>query len=111
MAVRRRRPARTSTTVENCGNTLILRSSASEHGGTAQFAARRIAEWQVLRERVSQSRDAGLFTQERRSVSGSIEPVLEHAVLACEIEQLPDLQGYLKLASRPTGRRVKLAVS
>jgi len=28
--------AEAETVVENCGNTLILRCSASEHGGTAQ---------------------------------------------------------------------------
>jgi hypothetical protein len=30
----------TQTIVENCGNTLILRCSASERGGTAEFASR-----------------------------------------------------------------------
>src|SRR5438067_11558527 len=32
------------TLVENCGNTLILRCSGSEHGGTSQFASRLTAE-------------------------------------------------------------------
>ena len=32
------------TIVENCGNTLILRCSGSEHGGTSQFASRLIGE-------------------------------------------------------------------
>ena len=32
------------TLVENCGNTLILRCSGSEHGGTSQFASRLIGE-------------------------------------------------------------------
>src|SRR6516164_7140860 len=31
-----------NTIVENCGNTLILRCSGSEHGGTSQFASRLI---------------------------------------------------------------------
>ena len=37
------------TIVENCGNTLILRCSGSEHGGTSQFASRLIGEREVLR--------------------------------------------------------------
>jgi hypothetical protein len=35
---------------------------------------------------------------------------MESAVLPSEIEQLPDLQGYLKFASTPEWRRVKLRV-
>src|SRR5215469_4909159 len=37
------------TIVENCGNTLILRCSGSEHGGTSQFASRLIGEREVVR--------------------------------------------------------------
>ncbi len=37
------------TIVENCGNTLILRCSASEGGGTSRFASRLIGEREVLR--------------------------------------------------------------
>ena len=35
--------------VENCGNTLILRCSGSEQGGTSQFASRLIGEREVIR--------------------------------------------------------------
>src|SRR6202050_2281059 len=35
--------------VENCGNTLILRCSASEGGGTSHFASRLIGEREVVR--------------------------------------------------------------
>jgi hypothetical protein len=35
--------------------------------------------------------------------------MLEQAVLASELEQLPDLCGYLKLASTAYWRRVKLS--
>jgi hypothetical protein len=35
-------------------------------------------------------------------------PRTEAAVLHSEIEQLPDLQGYLKLASSPVWRRVMI---
>ncbi|MGH8326021.1 MAG: type IV secretion system DNA-binding domain-containing protein, partial [Steroidobacteraceae bacterium] len=40
--------AAAGTLVENCGNTLILRCSASEHGGTSQFASRLIGDRQVM---------------------------------------------------------------
>jgi type IV secretory pathway TraG/TraD family ATPase VirD4 len=40
--------AEAQTIVENCGNTLILRCSASEGGGTARFASRQIGERVVL---------------------------------------------------------------
>jgi hypothetical protein len=39
-------------------------------------------------------------------MTSSEHHVTEAAVLASEIEQLPDLQGYLKLASSPCWRRV-----
>ena len=44
------------TIVENCGNTLILRCSASEGGGTARFASQLIGDREVLRTTVSRSR-------------------------------------------------------
>src|SRR5450631_3441 len=47
---------------------------------------------------------------EGRSVSTTQHHVTESAVLASEIEQLPDLQGYLKFASTPEWRGVKLQV-
>src|SRR6202020_2902874 len=45
------------TIVENCGNTLILRCSGSEPGGTAQFASRLIGEREVLRRQISRGSD------------------------------------------------------
>src|SRR5438046_7966535 len=44
--------------VENCGNTLVLRCSGSEHGGTSQFASRLIGEREVVRITRSRSRRA-----------------------------------------------------
>src|SRR2546429_331877 len=70
------------TLVENCGNTLILRCSGSEHGGTSQFASRRVGDREVV----------GVRDRGQR----------------LEIEQLPDLAGYLKLASSPAWLRVGL---
>jgi len=99
------------TIVENCGNTLILRCSASEGGGTARFASGLIGEREVIREQITKSRGGGvIFASDHRSVSTSTHHVTESAVLASEIEQLPDLQGFLKFASLPEWKRVKLTI-
>jgi hypothetical protein len=42
------------------------------------------------------------------SVTRSEQLGVESAVMGAQIEQLPDLAGYLKLASRPEWRRVRL---
>jgi hypothetical protein len=39
--------------VENCGNTLILRCSSSENGGSARFASKLIGEREITREHVT----------------------------------------------------------
>ena len=99
------------TIVENCGNTLILRCSASEQGGTAQFASRLIGEREVLRRSTSRGRDgAGVLggRERRRSHSVSEQRVTESAVLPSELEQLPDLTGYLKSAASPVWLKVRL---
>src|SRR5260370_6549000 len=41
------------TIVENCANTLILRCSGSENGGTSQFASQLIGDREILRRQVS----------------------------------------------------------
>jgi type IV secretory pathway TraG/TraD family ATPase VirD4 len=93
------------TLVENCGNSLILRCSGSEHGGTSQFASRLIGEREVLRVQTSRSRRA---VELWPSVTRSEHVALEAAVMPAQIEQLPDLAGYLKLASQPQWQRVRL---
>ncbi|HME41221.1 MAG TPA: type IV secretion system DNA-binding domain-containing protein [Steroidobacteraceae bacterium] len=93
------------TIVENCGNTLILRCSASEGGGTARFASQLIGEREVTRTSVSRNRR---LTELFGSVTHSEHLSMESAVLASQIEQLPDLAGYLKYASDPRWRRVRL---
>jgi hypothetical protein len=93
------------TIVENCGNTLILRCSASEGGGTARFASQLIGEREVLRTTVSTSRR---FTEMVGTVARSQHFSVEPAVLPAQVEQLPDLAGYLKYASDPTWQRVRL---
>ena len=90
------------TIVENCGNTLILRCSSSENGGTAQFASRLIGDREVFRRQVSRGTDGQSVLSlpgTRRSRNVTEQQAMEPAVLPSEIEQLPDLCGYLKSAS------------
>jgi type IV secretory pathway TraG/TraD family ATPase VirD4 len=97
------------TIVENCGNTLILRCSGSEHGGTSQFASRLIGEREVIRRQTSRGRDREGFWNTRaarRSTNISEQHVTEAAVMPSELEQLPDLTGYLKTASSREWLRV-----
>ncbi len=99
------------TIIENCGNTLILRCSGSENGGTSQFASRLIGEREVMRRQISRGKDreSGFFSRgARRSRNVTDQPVTETAVMASELEQLPDLRGYLKAASSPTWWKVDL---
>jgi type IV secretory pathway TraG/TraD family ATPase VirD4 len=93
------------TIVENCGNTLVLRCSASEQGGTARFASRLIGDRELIRPHQTRSRRSGEWRSTR---SFGEQHVTEAAVLPSEIEQLPDLAGYAKLASSPSWRRVNL---
>jgi type IV secretory pathway TraG/TraD family ATPase VirD4 len=93
------------TIVENCGNTLILRCSASEGGGTARFASQLIGEREVTHTTVSRSRRV---TEIAGSVSHTEHLKVEPAILPSQIEQLPDLAGYLKYASDPRWQRVRL---
>jgi type IV secretory pathway TraG/TraD family ATPase VirD4 len=90
------------TIVENCGNTLILRCSGSENGGTSQFASRLIGDREILRRQVSRGSDrdsAFSLRGARRSRSITEQHATEPAVMPSELEQLPDLCGYLKTAS------------
>ena len=92
-------------------NILILRCSGSEQGGTSQFASRLIGEREVIRRQTSHGRDRdGWFLARgaRRSTQVSEQQIVESAVLAAELEQLPDLGGYLKTASCRSWRRVTL---
>jgi len=93
------------TIVENCGNTLILRCSASEGGGTARFASQLIGDREVMQTTVSKSRRVTEFWG---SVTQSEHRHVEPAVLPSQVEQLPDLSGYLKYASDPQWQRVRL---
>jgi type IV secretory pathway TraG/TraD family ATPase VirD4 len=94
------------TIVENCGNTLILRCSASERGGTSEFVSKLIGQREVIhmtRSKTRKSTDWFTF-----STTSSEQLRTEPAVMASEIERLPDLTGYLKLASIPDWLAVNL---
>ena len=100
------------TLVENCGNSLILRCSGGESGGTSQFASRLIGDREVVRRQTTRGSDReGTFSGRgmRRSKNISENHVTEAAVMPSQLEQLPDLSGYLKLASAPAWRRVELS--
>jgi Type IV secretion-system coupling protein DNA-binding domain len=83
----------------------LLMRSPPEQGGTARFASRLIGERETLRIHESHSRKPGEW---QSSKTMSEHRVTESAVLPIEIEQLPDLAGYLKLASSPSWRRVNI---
>jgi hypothetical protein len=104
-------PNDAQTITENSGNTLILRCSGSDNGGTAHFASRLIGEREIVRLQTSRGRDReGALTLKgaRRSTNVTQQHVTEAAVMPSELEQLPDLAGYLKTASSHAWRRVRL---
>jgi hypothetical protein len=92
--------------VENCGTTVVLRCSASERGGTSRFASQLIGDRQVLRTTTSRNSPA-LFSGGHSSTSQSEQHATEPAVMAAEIEQLADREGFLKLASHPAWMKVR----
>ena len=98
--------AQSSSIIENCSSTIIFRCSASERGGTAEFASRLIGQRQVVRQQRSTSRATGHIFRQTHTVSDHL--FTEDAVMASEIEQLPDLSGFLKLASQPNWKRIRL---
>jgi hypothetical protein len=99
--------AEAQTIVENCGNTLVLRCSGSQPGGTAHFASQLIGQREVLRTMRSRTQaSTSWFGSATRSEHTGIEP----AIMDSEIEQLVDRAGLLKLASDPRWRRVTVAI-
>ena len=93
------------TIVENCGNTLILRCSASERGGTSEFASKLIGQHQIVHVTRSRTRRPNEWLP---ATTTSEHLSIEPAIMASEIERLPDLEGFLKMASIPDWRRVRL---
>ena len=105
-------PGPAKTIVENCSNSLILRCSTSEGGGTAQFASSLIGKREVVRQTVTRSTGMvgtvirGEVDQGR---SFGEHHLVEDAVMASEIEALADRVGYLKFASGAAWNRVRFA--
>ncbi len=97
------------TLVENCANTLILRCSASDGGGTARFASRLIGDREVCVEQVTRSSSGS--NRSRVSTSRVLQRRTEPALLPAQIEQLPDRRGYLKIASQAQWVPIELALS
>jgi hypothetical protein len=97
--------------IENCGNTLILRCSGSDNGGTAHFASRLIGEREILRRNTSRGsdREGILGAGTRRSRSTTENYVTELAVLPSQLEQLCDLTGYIKTASSRQWLKISFA--
>jgi hypothetical protein len=95
------------TIVENCSNTLILRCSASERGGTSEFASKLIGQREVMHTTISTTSRS---SQWGSSTSKNEQLRIEPAVMASEIERLPDLAGFLKIASVPDWRVATLTV-
>ena len=93
--------AAADTIVENTGNTLILRCSASERGGTSEFASKLIGQREVLHTTQSTSRQPMEWLA---STTESEHLKIEPAIMASEIERLPDLAGFLKLILLPPAR-------
>jgi hypothetical protein len=84
--------------LENCGNTLVLWCFASGTGGTARFASPLTGERDVFREHTSQYRRLELFYQPQKLGKPKHSARDGNHCAPSEIEQLPDLVDYLKIA-------------
>ena len=89
--------------VENCGTRLVLRCAGGDRNSTAAFASSLIGQQSYLKESTNQGQHA-----HGSSSGSSITTVTEDAVLPSQIEQLADLQGYLKVPSFTSWHTVKV---
>ena len=92
------------TIIENCGNLLLLRTGASDGGGTAKLASDLIGDREVERDDISRSRTRGRFTS--RSMSMQTRRSIEDAALPSEIMQLGNREGYCKRATNSRWSKV-----
>ncbi|ABQ66548.1 Type IV secretory pathway VirD4 components-like protein [Rhizorhabdus wittichii RW1] len=93
------------TIVENCGNLLILRCGGGGDESTANLANELIGEREAERDDLSRSQSRGRNASQSTSVQSrrSVDP----AVLASEIMQLPNREGFVKRALDPRWQRVR----
>lgn len=89
--------------IENCGTRLVLRCAGGERNSTAAFASTMIGQQSYFKQSTNQGQHA-----HGSSSGSSITTVTEDAVLASQIEQLPDLEGYLKVPSFAPWHTVKV---
>lgn len=99
-----------ATITENAGNTLILRCSSSDGGGTSRFASHLVGKRKIKRLMFSSNNSSGSSSAGRHSgsSSGYSEQIAEEdAVMPSEIEQLADMNGFLKFATLPAWSQVR----
>lgn len=81
------------------------RLTALTHCWTSEFASRLIGQREIMHTTRSKTRrPTGCMGSTRSREHLEIEP----AIMASEIEHLPDLEGHFKFASTPDWRRVTL---
>lgn len=93
--------------LENAENTLILRCSPNAPGGAALYASGLLGEHQILRQILSRGWHAlapRLPWVQRLSERSYTQAVVQPS----QIERLGDLEGFLKLASHPDWRYVRM---
>ncbi len=101
-----------ATITENAGNTLILRCSSSDGGGTSRFASQLVGKRKIRRLVQSSTDNSGRSNGgwHSGSSSGYSEQIAEEdALMPSEIEQLADMTGYLKFATLPAWNQVSFA--
>src|SRR6202011_149976 len=93
--------------VENCGNTLLLRCGTANDGGTSKFASELIGGREMMRMAASKTHRGPLDIIGTKTKSEQF--YTEHAVMAAQIEQLPNHVGYLRVSSRRGWMQVGVA--
>lgn len=89
--------------VENCSTRLILRCAGGGGSSTAAFASSLIGQQSYMKASFNDGDGPG-----GRSAGTSLAAHTEDAVMPSEIERLADLDGYLKVPSRPEWHLVKV---
>lgn len=92
-------------TLLSCMSTKLLLAAGDAE--TAEYFSKEIGDRQINRSKVSTGRnekDFGGFGEGGSNTTNSTETVIERAVLASEISNLPNLTGFLKPVGRPVMR-------